>query len=94
MSAATDKLLPASFRGVKFFIEKAELSAGRRTQVHEYPLRDKPFVEDLGRATRTITITAFVIGSDFIVVGRPITAAADPVAAYRRCVREFCEGEK
>lgn len=29
------------------------------------------------------------IGSDFIVVGRPITAAADPVAAYNRCVREF-----
>ena len=29
------------------------------------------------------------LGSDFIVVGRPITAAADPVAAYRRCVSEF-----
>ena len=29
------------------------------------------------------------LGSDFIVVGRPITAAADPVAAYRRCVTEF-----
>ena len=29
------------------------------------------------------------IGSDFIVVGRPITAAADPVAAYQRCVTEF-----
>lgn len=29
------------------------------------------------------------IGSDYIVVGRPITAAADPVAAYRRCVKEF-----
>ena len=28
-------------------------------------------------------------GSDFIVVGRPITAAPDPVAAYRRCVKEF-----
>ncbi len=29
------------------------------------------------------------LGSDYIVVGRPITAAADPVAAYRRCVEEF-----
>ena len=29
------------------------------------------------------------IGSDYIVVGRPITAAADPVAAYRRCVKDF-----
>ena len=28
-------------------------------------------------------------GSDFIVVGRPITAAADPVAAYERCVKDF-----
>ena len=29
------------------------------------------------------------LGSDFIVVGRPITQAADPVAAYRRCIKEF-----
>ncbi|MBP3327645.1 MAG: orotidine-5'-phosphate decarboxylase [Clostridia bacterium] len=31
------------------------------------------------------------IGSDYIVVGRPITEDADPVAAYRRCVAEFCD---
>ena len=31
------------------------------------------------------------IGSDYIVVGRPITAASDPVSAYRRCVREFID---
>ncbi len=29
------------------------------------------------------------LGSDYIVVGRPITAAEDPIAAYRRCVKEF-----
>ena len=29
-------------------------------------------------------------GSDYIVVGRPVTAAEDPVAAYERCVRDFC----
>lgn len=32
---------------------------------------------------------ARMLGSDYIVVGRPITQAADPVAAYRRCVKEF-----
>ena len=32
---------------------------------------------------------AKAVGSDYIVVGRPITAAEDPVAAYERCVREF-----
>lgn len=34
------------------------------------------------------------LGSDYIVVGRPITQAADPVAAYRRCMAEFIGGEQ
>ena len=47
---------------------------------------------DVGDQVRITTpARAREIGSDFIVVGRPITAAADPVAAYRRCVAEFCE---
>ncbi len=33
------------------------------------------------------------LGSDYIVVGRPITQAADPVAAYHRCIKEFLGGE-
>ncbi len=45
---------------------------------------------DVGDQVRVMTpARAREIGSDFIVVGRPITAAADPVAAYRRCVAEF-----
>ena len=35
---------------------------------------------------------ARAIGSNYIVVGRPITAAPDPVAAYRRCMAEFVGG--
>ncbi len=45
---------------------------------------------DVGDQKRVMTpAEANRIGSDYIVVGRPITAAADPVAAYERCCREF-----
>ncbi|MBR6571062.1 MAG: orotidine-5'-phosphate decarboxylase [Clostridia bacterium] len=45
---------------------------------------------DVGDQKRVMTpAAAREIGSDLIVVGRPITAAADPVAAYKRCVAEF-----
>ena len=45
---------------------------------------------DKGDQVRVTTpARARELGSDFIVVGRPITQANDPVAAYRRCVREF-----
>ncbi len=47
---------------------------------------------DMGDQKRVMTpAQAKEIGSDYIVVGRPITAAADPVAAYERCVAEFCD---
>ena len=45
---------------------------------------------DVGDQKRVMTpAAAREIGSDMIVVGRPITAAEDPVAAYKRCVSEF-----
>ena len=47
---------------------------------------------DVGDQKRVMTpAAAKAIGSDYIVVGRPITAAADPVAAYERCVAEFVD---
>ena len=45
---------------------------------------------EIGDQKRVMTPEqAKLIGSDYIVVGRPITGAEDPVAAYRRCVKEF-----
>ena len=47
---------------------------------------------DVGDQKRVMTpAQAKKIGSDYIVVGRPITAAEDPVVAYERCVAEFCD---
>ena len=47
---------------------------------------------EVGDQKRVMTpAEAKKIGSDYIVVGRPITAAEDPVAAYERCVKEFVD---
>lgn len=59
------RLRAASFRGVTFSVEDDESTFGRRVQIHEYPNRDKPFTEDLGRATRRISINAYLIGNDY-----------------------------
>lgn len=61
-----DRLRKASFRDVPFEVEEDQGKFGRRVQTHEFPQRDKPYTEDLGRATRRFTITGFVLGDDFM----------------------------
>ena len=47
---------------------------------------------DIGDQKRVMTpAEAKKIGSDYIVVGRPVTQADDPVAAYERCLKEFLD---
>ena len=58
------RLRPASFRGVRFFVDSTDSEAGRKIQLHEYPKRDIPYAEDMGKITRTYRFTAFVIGKD------------------------------
>ncbi|UFQ01426.1 DNA circularization protein [Pseudomonas fitomaticsae] len=59
-----DRLLPASFRGVGFWIDQAKTPVGRKGQLHEYPQRDLPFFEDLGQQAKTHDLTAFIIGAN------------------------------
>ena len=53
------------FREAPFRVESYEHELGRRHEVHEYPLRDEALPEDLGRKTRRINFTAYVIGFDW-----------------------------
>lgn len=59
-------LRKASYNGISFHVVSGTWKGGRRTVTHEYPQRDYPFVEDLGKATDTFTLECFVNGSDYI----------------------------
>jgi len=72
-----EKLQAASFRGVPFFVEGDDAAFGRRTQVHEYPQRDKPFAEDMGRATREYNLQAFLVGPDYMAARDKLLAALE-----------------
>lgn len=71
------QLIGASFRGKPFFVESSERSGGRRTVVHEFPLRDDPFVEDLGRRARTFRVEGYVIGDDYLTQRDVLLAALE-----------------
>lgn len=55
------RLREASFKGTKFHVEETGGQFGRRTVLHEYPFRDLPYGEDLGRAARRFDVTAFFL---------------------------------
>jgi prophage DNA circulation protein len=59
-------LRTASFRNVVFHVEAATLTAGRRLARHEYPQRDIPYLEDMGRKAREYKVEALVLGDDYM----------------------------
>lgn len=62
-----DNLRPASFRGASFKVERHRTGTGaRRTALHEYPGRDVPLAEDLGRKAQQVTVEAYVVGDDYM----------------------------
>ena len=54
-------LRQASFRGAKFEVDDVEASGGRRLVKHEYPLRDEPYAEDMGRKAREYSVRAYIV---------------------------------
>ena len=68
-------LLPASFNGVPFYIDQTAREGGRRVVVHEFPQRDDPYIEDLGRLPRSFTVNAYVVG-DFYMAQRLLLETA------------------
>lgn len=83
--------LPASFRGVPFWVETSDLSVGRRTVTHQYPQRDEPFTEDLGRAAREYRFSAFVLGDDYIEQAKKLREALEKPGAATLVHPEFGE---
>lgn len=61
-----DQLRPAKLGNASFFVDASDATLGRNTQTHEYPLRDKPSVEDLGRKARRFTLDCYVIGEQYM----------------------------
>lgn len=59
-------VVAGSFRGVPFHTVDAEIRVGRRNQVNEYPQRDLPYVDDLGRKGRRYAVELYVIGDDYL----------------------------
>ncbi|MDI2594155.1 DNA circularization N-terminal domain-containing protein [Pseudomonas sp. 681] len=59
-----DRLMPASFRGVGFWVDQAKTPVGKKGQLHEYPQRDLPYFEGLGQQAKIHELTAFIVGPD------------------------------
>lgn len=75
--AFRDNLRPATWRGIPFFVDASDVTVGRRTVVHEYPERDLPYAEDLGRATRTFNVVGFLLGDDYTTTRDQLVDAAE-----------------
>lgn len=81
MSGWFDQLQQASFRGVPFGVLGAEGKFGRRVALHQYPNRDKPYVEDMGRSTRKITLTGFLVENSLVYGGGGVLSQRDAMVA-------------
>lgn len=74
MSDWASRLRQASFRGVPFGVLDDAGVVGRRVAVHEYPGRDQPFAEDMGRAARRFSVRGFLVETSAVYGGGDVLA--------------------
>lgn len=70
-----DNLRPASFRGVPFYVETTKKTLGRRVVVHEFPNRETPFTQDMGRVAYAWSLEGHVLGTDYDVAKAKLAEA-------------------
>jgi len=97
-------LQDASWRGLPFVVRSSSIRRGRRVVVHEYPYRDIPWVEDLGRGTRVFGFTGYLIGDDVFAQRDAMVEAAETggpgdlvhpsIGAVQANLVEFTAGER
>lgn len=67
----------ASFRGAFFWVEREGADGGRRLAIHEFPLSEQPYVEDMGRQASRYEVTAYVAGGLAAAQGKSLWAACN-----------------
>jgi prophage DNA circulation protein len=88
----------ASFRGAIFYVDSIDGQYGRRSVTHEYPDRDKPFTEDLGRKAREFSVTAYLVGANYQPLRDALIAACETagpgqlVHPYKGRMTVCCKG--
>lgn len=70
-----DSLRPASFRGAQFRVDLSAKAGGRRGQSYEFPKRDTPQDEDLGRRAKRFSVAGWVVGEDYLEDAARLEAA-------------------
>lgn len=72
-----DRMQTASFRDALFKVEIGARQGGRRTVVHQYPKRDLPYAEDMGRSAVRFTVQGYLIGPNYLTEKDALIAALE-----------------
>lgn len=70
-------LQPASFSGAAFHVEVGGQAGGRRIALHEFPKKDTPYSEDMGRKARRLSVSAYLLGPFYTADRDALIAACE-----------------